>query len=96
MRLDPVEVSPVGVPTDVVVPTVPVMYERTKRVSYTSVATQVSVQAAALAPVCPVPKLPKARALVVHELPYRQSMADILYKARGLRLGTSESILGVR
>ena len=91
-----VKVSPVGVQTDKVEPVAPVVVEGAKRASYASVATQASLGVVALAPVGPSPVPAAARALVVHGVSCRQSMADILYKARRLRLGTGERVLGVR
>ena len=58
----------------------PVVGEGTKLALYTSVATQVSVEAVATAPVSLILLLTRARALVVHGVCCQQSMADILYK----------------
>ena len=90
-----VEVSPVGVQTDTVEPVAPVVVKGAKRASYSSMATQASVEVVAPAPVCPSPVPVAARALVVHGVSCWQSMADVLYKACRLRLGISERVLGV-
>ena len=47
------------------------------------------------APFGPSPVPTAARALLVHGVSCRQFVADILYKACRLRLGTSERVLGV-
>ena len=91
-----VEVSPVGVQTYKVEPLAPVVVEGSKRASYASAATQASVRVVAPAPVGLSPVPAAARALVVHGVSCRQSMVDILYKVRRLRLGTGERVLGVR
>ena len=54
------------------------------------------MEVVAPAPVGTSPVPSAARALVVHGVSCRQSMADILYKALRLRLGTGERVLGVR
>ena len=87
--------SPVGVQTDMVELLAPVVVEGAKRASYTSVATQASLEVVAPAPVGPSPMPTAARALVVHVVSCRQSMADILYKGWRLRLGTGERVLVV-
>ena len=81
--------------SDKVEPIAPVVVEGAKRASYVSVATQASVEVVVLAPVGPSPVPTAGRALVVHRVSFPQSMADILYKARRLRLGTSERVLRV-
>ena len=72
-----------------------VVVEGAKRASYASVATQASVEVVASAPVGLSPVPAAARPLIVHGVS-RQSMADILYKARRLRLGIGERVLEVR
>ena len=66
MKLEVIKVSPIGVQTDVVVPAVPVVIEGALRASYASLATQVSIEIAALAPISPVLSAIKAQPLVVH------------------------------
>ena len=95
MQPVPIKVSPVGAQTDEVVPAVPVVVEGPAMASYARVATQALVEVAAAAPVGPVLPPTGARALVVHGVSCRQSMAEILWKACRLRLGTDKRVLGV-
>ena len=95
VELVPLKVSLISVETDKVVPTVPVVVEGATRALYASVANQVSMQVAALASVGLVLLLTGARALVVHGMPCRQLVADILWQAQRLRLWTSKRILDI-
>ena len=74
-------------------PTVLVVVEKAIRASYVSVATEALKKVASLAPVGPIPTPTRARALVVHGVSCWQSIADRLYKVRGLRLGTNKRVL---
>ena len=96
MKLVPVEISPVGVQTDIVVPVVLVVVKGPSRASYTSVATQPLKEVPALAPGGPILPPIGAKALMVYGVSCWQAVADILWKAWRLRLGTSERVLGIR
>ena len=92
MSLVPVKVSSIRVQIDVVVSAVPVVIEGPYRSLYASVATQTLLKVAVPAPVSLLPIATRARALVVHWVFCRQLVADILWKVRRLRLGTSERV----
>ena len=95
MKLVSVEVSLVGVQTDMVVSAVPEVVEGAQRASYTIVATQVLVEVATLPPVSTTLSVAGARALVVHEVSCRQSVADILCQARMLKRRSDERVLSI-
>ena len=90
-----IEVSPVRVQTDVIVPVIPVVVEGASMASYINIAIQALVEVATSAPVGPVPLAIEVRALVVHGVFCQQLEVNILCKVWRLRLGTSERVLGV-